>query len=96
MVPSHIDIKTYMGGLMKWKYVDQPFPELAEYDQMSLGDYKGNPLGGVSLSRMLIGNETLNLGKFSISNNPTLEFWVSFNLSIRFILLILMKMENII
>ena len=61
---------------MEWRYIQDPFPKLASYDQISLGDSEGNPLGGESLTRTLSGNGILNFEPFPTLNSPTLECWV--------------------
>ena len=62
---------------MEWRYVDHEFPLFANEDQTALSDFNEYPLIPASFTRVLNGPAKLNLGTFSLTKSPTLEFWVT-------------------
>ena len=75
--PTNIDLLNYMEGKSYWQYVDEPFPILASYSQISTSDIFGSPLEPISNCRVLYGNNPLELTDFTVSEEQTLEFWVT-------------------
>ena len=64
-----------MNEKATWQYVDQPFPELAEYNQTIRGD-SSFPLSPMPSSKMLFENSEIEISSVKVTGTQSIEFWV--------------------
>ena len=70
--PTHINLNEDVIGKASWRYIDQPFYDLASYDQVS-----GLITEPVHFTRTLVADTNVKLKEFEMLERMTLEFWVT-------------------
>ncbi len=76
--PANITLSGLYADGTLWRYVDEPFPELAGYNQTSAGTFYGDKLPGLSMTRSPRSVGMLKLARLVLTSTSalTLEFYV--------------------
>jgi len=74
--PFDIKIREPINKNLMWRYLDEPFPGLAYYDQSRTKNFEGSSLEFIKFTRVLATEGPITLIDFSIRCKYTLEFWV--------------------